>query len=80
MSNSVRFEAKNGLNNNGNTITGVATPSNTTDAANKGYVDALGLAVVASVSGTQNQVIASASTGNITLSLPQSIATTSAPT
>ena len=35
---------------------------------------------VASITGTANQVIASASTGAITLSLPQSIATTSSPT
>jgi hypothetical protein len=35
---------------------------------------------VTSITGTANQVIASASTGNITLSLPQSIATTSSPT
>ena len=35
---------------------------------------------VQSITGTANQVIASSSTGNITLSLPQSIATTSTPT
>ncbi len=35
---------------------------------------------VTSITGTTNQVIASASTGAITLSLPQSIATTSTPT
>jgi hypothetical protein len=35
---------------------------------------------VTSISGTPNQVIASASTGAVTLSLPQSIATTSSPT
>ena len=35
---------------------------------------------VTSISGTSNQVIASASTGAVTLSLPQSIATTSSPT
>lgn len=35
---------------------------------------------VASITGTTNQVIASASTGNVTLSLPQNIATTSKPT
>lgn len=35
---------------------------------------------VTSINGTANQVIASASTGAITLSLPQSIAATSAPT
>ena len=35
---------------------------------------------VSSITGTANQVIASASTGAVTLSLPQSIATTSKPT
>lgn len=35
---------------------------------------------VTSITGTANQVIASASTGAVTLSLPQSIATTSTPT
>jgi len=36
--------------------------------------------VVTSITGTANQINASASTGAVTLSLPQSIATTSAPT
>ena len=35
---------------------------------------------VLSITGTANQVIASSSTGNVTLSLPQSIATSSTPT
>lgn len=35
---------------------------------------------VTSITGTSNQVVASASTGGVTLSLPQSIATTSTPT
>ena len=35
---------------------------------------------VASITGTANQVVASAATGAVTLSLPQSIATTSSPT
>lgn len=35
---------------------------------------------VTSITGTANQVIASASTGSVTLSLPQSIATSSSPT
>lgn len=39
-----------------------------------------GSSPVLSITGTANQVIASASTGNITLSLPQSIATGSSPT
>ena len=37
-------------------------------------------AFVSSITGTANQVIASAATGAVTLSLPQSIATTSSPT
>ena len=36
--------------------------------------------VVTSITGTTNEVIASASTGAVTLSLPQAIATTSSPT
>ena len=39
-SNNVRFIAKNGVDNNGKTLANVNTPVNTTDAANKGYVDA----------------------------------------
>ena len=35
---------------------------------------------VTSITGTANQVIASASTGNVVLSLPQNIATISSPT
>jgi len=38
------------------------------------------VAGVTSITGTANQVIASSSTGNVTLSLPQNIATTSSPT
>lgn len=34
-----RFIAKNGLDNNSKTITGVATPVNANDAATKDYVD-----------------------------------------
>jgi len=37
-------------------------------------------AIVNSITGTTNQVIASSATGSVTLSLPQSIATTSSPT
>jgi hypothetical protein len=40
----------------------------------------LGGTYVSSIFGTANQVIASSATGNVTLSLPQSIATTSSPT
>ncbi|HEY1645334.1 MAG TPA: hypothetical protein VGF75_03020, partial [Candidatus Saccharimonadales bacterium] len=49
--------------------TGLSVSSNT--ITNSGVVD---------ISGTANQVIASASSGSITLSLPQDIATTSSPT
>lgn len=45
-----------------------------------GNVVALISGVVTSITGTANQVIASASTGAVTLSLPQSIAVSSAPT
>lgn len=58
----------------------VATPTNPTDIANKAYVDASFGAGVTSITGTTNQVIASAATGAVTLSLPQDIATGSTPT
>ena len=48
------------------------------DAGNKLSFNASG--GVSSIAGTTDQVIASASTGAVTLSLPQSIATTSSPT
>jgi hypothetical protein len=57
-----------------------AGPTITTDLTTKSYVDALPAGGVTSITGTANQVIASSSTGAITLSLPQSIATTSNPT
>jgi hypothetical protein len=54
--------------------------SGTTAASwNSGYVFDNGAGVL-SITGTANQVIASASTGAVTLSLPQSIATSSSPT
>ena len=49
----------------------VNDPADTITIANSG---------VLSITGTANQVVASASTGAVTLSLPQSIATTSTPT
>lgn len=51
-----------------------------TTAADWNAEGASGAAGVDSITGTANQVIASASTGAVTLSLPQSIATTSAVT
>ena len=57
-----------------------AGPTNSTDLTTKAYVDALPAGGVTSITGTANQVIASSSTGAVTLSLPQSIATTSTPT
>jgi hypothetical protein len=51
--------------------TAVTVPTSGTLATTSG--------TVASITGTANQVIASASTGAVTLSLPQSIATTSSP-
>lgn len=77
MSNSLRFKVKNGLDNNNNTITNVATPVFSTDAANKAYIDALSTGV-SSVTGTTNQIIVTGS-GAITLSLPQNINSGAAP-
>jgi hypothetical protein len=57
-----------------------AAPVNPTDLVNKTYVDTLVGAGVLSIIGTTNQVIASSPTGNVTLSLPQSIAPGSSPT
>jgi hypothetical protein len=57
-------------------ITCVLNSGTTAASWNSSYLYDLGAGVV-SITGTANQVIASASTGAITLSLPQSIATTS---
>ena len=58
----------------------VAAPVAGTDIVNKTYADGLYTASVHSIIGTTNQVIASSPTGNVTLSLPQDIATGSSPT
>ena len=58
----------------------VAAPVAGSDITNKTYVDALFASGVVSITGTTNQVIASSPTGNVTLSLPQDIATGSTPT
>ena len=70
------------LTDNTNTYATInpAGPTNSTDLTTKAYVDALPAGGVTSITGTANQVIASSSTGAVTLSLPQSIATTSTPT
>jgi len=47
-----RFIAKNGLFNNGKTLTGVDTPVNGTDAANKDYADSLVAGVRSYLFGT----------------------------
>jgi len=52
-------------------------PTDPLDLTTKAYVDASAAAGVTSITGTADQVIASSSTGAVTLSLPQSIATTS---
>lgn len=51
-----------------------------TTAASWSADNSASVAGVSSITGTTNQVIASAATGNVTLSLPQSIATSSSPT
>ena len=62
-----------------NAIAGVVKIGTGVYAAADGTISIpAGAGGVISVTGTANQVIASASTGNITLSLPQSISTTSA--
>lgn len=58
----------------------VAAPSAGIDLTNKTYVDTKFASGVTSITGTTNQVIASAATGAVTLSLPQNIATGSTPT
>jgi len=60
----------------GTGITVTRTDANTITITNSSP----GSAGVTSITGTANQVIASASTGAVTLSTPQSIATTSTPT
>jgi hypothetical protein len=81
----------NGTNNlaiAGKTITSTfqltTSPTNnyvlTSDASGNATWQPSGASGVSSITGTANQVIASASTGAVTLSLPQSIATTSSPT
>jgi hypothetical protein len=79
-----------GLTIPGATITGstaaltagsvVAAPVAGTDLVNKTYADGLYTASVHSITGTTNQIIASSPTGDVTLSLPQDIATGSSPT
>jgi len=58
----------------------VAAPLVGSDLTNKTYVDSLFASGVTSITGTTNQVIASSSTGAVTLSLPQDIALGSTPT
>jgi hypothetical protein len=58
----------------------VAAPVAGIDLVNKTYADGLYTASVHSITGTTNQIIASSPTGDVTLSLPQDIATGSSPT
>jgi trimeric autotransporter adhesin len=58
----------------------VAAPVSGADLVNKTYADGLYTASVHSITGTTNQIIASSPTGDVTLSLPQDIATGSTPT
>jgi len=64
-----RFVAKNGLDNNSKTITNVAPPVNSTDVANKAYVDANSIAPP-TVAGTSGQVLTSAGAGVPTWTTP----------
>lgn len=64
--------------NSGNLI--LTTDSSDNLLYNGHIVGASGSGSVLSITGTANQVIASSSTGNVTLSLPQSIAMSSSPT
>lgn len=57
----------------------VSAPVSGTDLVNKTYADGLYTASVHSITGTTNQIIASSPTGDVTLSLPQDIATGSTP-
>jgi hypothetical protein len=62
-----------------------ATPVSTTDITNKLYVDSTVAGSITSIIGTANQVLANGTvatpqTGAVTLTLPQSIASTSTPT
>lgn len=66
----------NKLSMNSTQINNLANPSLAQDAATKNYVDSI--VNVTSITGTANEIIASASTGAVTLSTPQSLATTAA--
>lgn len=67
--------------NNANSGNLILTTDNSDNLLYNGHiVGASGSGSVLSITGTANQVIASSPTGNITLSLPQSIATSSLPT
>ena len=64
--------------NNANSADNILTVNGSDELTYNGTV--IGVATgVTSITGTANQVIASASTGSVTLSLPQDIATTSTP-
>ena len=62
----------------GNAVT--STTGISVSYASTSNVLTIGNTGVTSIAGTANQITASASTGSVTLSLPQSIATTSSPT
>lgn len=70
-----------GFRNNANSGNLILTTNSSDQLLYNGHpIGSSGGGAVTSITGTTNQVIASASVGDITLSLPQNIATTSTPT
>jgi hypothetical protein len=66
--------------NNGNSADNILTTNGSDQLTYNGAVVQTGSGFVTSITGTANQIIASAATGPVTLSTPQDIATSSTPT